>query len=884
MCFTNKLNVNFAMDAVLFHLPFIYLRKQLAMATTKTAIKPDLKTEKITKPKAAPKTAKSLPVKDKTHTPKVPTALTPIKESLENHLTFSCFKTAVVATQRDWYATAAYTVRDHVIERWVKTAENYYAKDPKRVYYLSLEFLIGRMLTNAALNVGVKEEVSAGLGALGRKMEDAVEMEPDAALGNGGLGRLAACFLDSMATMNIPATGYGIRYEYGMFKQSIENGQQIENPDNWLRYGNIWEFQRPEATYDVKFFGKTMQFTTDHGVEHRWVDAEHVVAMAYDVPVPGFDTPTVNNLRLWSAKASREFDLRHFNEGNYEKAVEERNGTESISKVLYPNDSSASGRELRLKQQYFFVSASIQDILRRFKTLHPMSKPADWKLLPEKIAIQLNDTHPSIGVAEMMYQLVDVHKLEWNFAWSLVVKIFAYTNHTLMPEALETWSIDLFSALLPRHLEIIYEINQQFLSMVNQQFPGDTDLLGRVSIIDETHGRRVRMAHLAVVGSHKVNGVAALHSELLKTTLFADFDRIYPGKITNVTNGITPRRWLNQANPELTKLISTAIGEGFKKDLTELTKLTPLADDADFRKAFRAVKHIKKAQLAAKIEKLTGVKLNTESLFDVQIKRIHEYKRQLLNVLHVITLYNRIRKGAGNITPRTVIFGGKAAPGYWMAKQIIRLINDVAKIVNNDPAVGDKLKVVYYPNYEVSAAEILFPGSDLSEQISTAGTEASGTGNMKMALNGALTIGTLDGANVEIMEEVGIDNIFIFGLTTPEVASTKANGYNPWDYYHGNHELKEVLDMIAGGFFSVEDPTRYQAIFETLLHKGDNYLLLADYASYIAKQDEVGSVYQDTEEWTRRAVLNVARMAKFSSDRTIGEYAKNIWQTEPVIR
>lgn len=849
------------------------------MATTKTAAKSEAQA-KVTKPRAAKVKTKAVDAA----TPLVPSALTPVAESLENHLIFSCFKTAVVATPRDWYATAAYTVRDHIIDRWVKTAENYYAKDPKRVYYLSLEFLIGRMLTNAALNVGIKDEVSAGLGALGRKMEEAVEMEPDAALGNGGLGRLAACFLDSMATMDIPATGYGIRYEYGMFKQSIENGQQIENPDNWLRYGNIWEFQRPEATYDVKFFGSTVQFTTENGAEHRWVDAEHVVAMAYDVPVPGYDTPTVNNLRLWSAKATREFDLRSFNEGNYEKAVEERNDTESISKVLYPNDSSASGRELRLKQQYFFVSASIQDILRRFKSAHPMNKPEDWKLLPEKIAIQLNDTHPSIGVAEMMYQLVDNHQLKWDFAWNLVVKIFAYTNHTLMPEALETWSIDLFGSLLPRHLEIIYEINQQFLSMVNHQFPGDTDLLSRVSIIDETHGRRVRMAHLAVVGSHTVNGVAALHSELLKTTLFADFDRIYPGKITNVTNGITPRRWLNQANPELTKLIATAIGDGFKKDLTQLTKLTPLADDVDFRKAFRAVKHTKKAHLAAKIEKLTGVKLNTESLFDVQIKRIHEYKRQLLNVLHVITLYNRIRKGGQNITPRTVIFGGKAAPGYWMAKQIIRLINDVASIVNNDPAVGDKLKVVYYPNYEVSAAEILFPGSDLSEQISTAGTEASGTGNMKMALNGALTIGTLDGANVEIMEEVGIDNIFIFGLTTPEVASTKASGYNPWDYYHGNQELKEVLDMIAGGFFSVEDPTRYQAIFETLLHKGDNYLLLADYASYIEKQDEVGSVYQDNEEWTRRAILNVARMAKFSSDRTIGEYAKNIWNVASIKR
>ena len=856
------------------------------MTTPKAADKSELKAKiKSVETKAGASAKPATKAKAKKIVSGSSRADVPIVESLQSHLAFSCFKTAEASTPRDWYASAAYTVRDHVIDRWIKTAEAYNKQDPKRVYYLSLEFLIGRMLTNAALNVGINDEVKAGLSELGRNMEQAVEMEPDAALGNGGLGRLAACFLDSMATMDIPAAGYGIRYEYGMFKQSIENGQQVENPDNWLRYGNIWEFQRPEATYDVKFFGKTMQFETEAGVEHRWVESEHVVAMAYDVPVPGYDTDTVNNLRLWSAKATRDFDLRHFNEGNYEKAVEERNETESISKVLYPNDSSASGRELRLKQQYFFVSASIQDILRRFIAAHPIKSQQDWALLPEKIAIQLNDTHPAIGVAEMMYQLVDVKHLPWNFAWSLVGKIFAYTNHTLMPEALETWSVELFSSLLPRHLEIIYEINAQFLQMVNHHFPGDAALLSRVSIVDETHGRRIRMAHLAVVGSHTVNGVAALHSELLKTTLFADFELIYPGKITNVTNGITPRRWLNQANPALTQLITSVIGDGFIKDLTQLVKLTPLADDAEFRMAFRAVKQANKVRLANKIEQLKGIKLNTNSLFDVQIKRIHEYKRQLLNVLHVITLYNRIRKGdASNITPRTVIFGGKAAPGYWIAKLIIRLINDVASIVNEDPAVGDKLKVVYYPNYEVSAAEILFPGSDLSEQISTAGTEASGTGNMKMALNGALTIGTLDGANVEIKEEVGDDNIFIFGLTTPEVADAKANGYNPWDYYHANAELKEVLDMIADGFFSVEEPNRYQAIFEALLHKGDNYLLLADYASYIATQDAVSAVYQDTEEWTRRAILNVARMAKFSSDRTIGEYAKNIWKVDSLKR
>ncbi len=846
-------------------------------SSVKSAVKNPLKKSKKTSAKASEKNS----VKTKTKAAVLP-KLSPIDQALQNHLIFSSFKTSDAATPRDWYEAASYTVRDHVVERWVKTAEAYYRDDPKRVYYLSLEFLIGRMLSNAALNLGINDDLKAGLSSLGRDLENTVEMENDAALGNGGLGRLAACFLDSMATMAIPATGYGIRYEYGMFKQTIENGQQVENPDNWLRYGNIWEFQRPEATYHIKFYGHVVKYEAESGEEaQHWVDAEHVVAMAYDVPVPGFGGDTVNSLRLWSAKAAREFDLGHFNDGNYEKSVQERNDSENISKVLYPNDTSVLGKELRLKQQYFFVSASIQDILRRFLSAHEMKKPADWKLLPEKVAIQLNDTHPSIGVAEMMYQLVDVHGLAWDLAWGLVVKIFAYTNHTLMPEALETWSVDLFGRLLPRHLEIIYKINHEFLHTVNHHFPGDADLLRRVSIIDESHGRRVRMAHLAVVGSHTVNGVAALHSELLKQHLFADFDKIYPGKMTNVTNGITPRRWLNQANPGLTALIEKAIGAGFKKDLTQIKKITPLAEDADFRKAFAKVKLANKQRLADKIEQKTGIKLNVNSLFDVQIKRIHEYKRQFLNVLHVITLYNRIRRGEKGISPRTIIFGGKAAPGYWMAKQIIRLINDVAAIVNEDVAVGDQLKVVYYPNYEVSAAEILFPGSDLSEQISTAGTEASGTGNMKMALNGALTIGTLDGANVEIMEEVGLENIFIFGLTTPQVAETKANGYKPRDYYEANAELKQVLDMIAGGFFSVEEPNRYQAVVDNLLNNGDQYLLLADYASYIETQDRVGKLYQNQDEWTRMAILNVANMAKFSSDRAIGDYAKHIWRVSP---
>lgn len=803
-------------------------------------------------------------------------AKTSAKKALQSHLVYSIFKTEQVATPRDWYSTTAYTVRDHVIERWVKTVEKYAEEDPKRIYYLSLEFLIGRMLSNASLNLGVDTEIKKGLNALGHKIENVVEWEHDAALGNGGLGRLAACFLDSMATMDIPGMGYGIRYEYGMFRQSIDNGQQIENPDNWLRYGNIWEFQRPASIYTVNFYGRVVEFENGSSIESHWIDADSVVAMAYDVPIPGYATQTVNTLRLWSAKSAKEFNLNQFNDGNYELAVEGRNASESISKVLYPNDASASGRELRLKQQYFFVSASIQDILHRFLLKHD-----DWTKLPDKIVIQLNDTHPAIAVAEMMYQLVDIHRLDWDFAWSLAEKIFAYTNHTLMPEALETWSLDLFNTLLPRHLAIILRINHTFLEKVNHQFPGDSDLLRRVSIIDETNGRSVRMAHLAVIGSFKVNGVAALHSDLLKKTLFADFHRIFPNKFANVTNGITPRRWLNQCNPELTLLIEKVIGKKFQRDLDKLRLLTPLAEDAQFRKAFRKVKHKNKVKLANKIEELMGIKINPNSMFDIQIKRIHEYKRQLLNILHVITLYNRIRKGqAKNAVPRVVIFGGKAAPGYWMAKLIIRLINDVAAIINEDLAVGDQLKVIFYPNYDVSAAELLFPASDLSEQISTAGTEASGTGNMKMALNGALTIGTLDGANVEIMQEVGDENIFIFGLKADEVSVTKSNGYNPWDYYNSNPELKETLDMITSGYFSIEEPGRYQAIFDNLLNKGDQYLLLADYASYIQTQEHVSELYKDKEEWSRRAILNVARMGKFSSDRSIREYADNIWKLD----
>lgn len=803
-----------------------------------------------------------------------------IRASLSDHLTYSISKYAALATSHDWFEIAALTVRDRLVERWMETMQCYYREDAKRVYYLSLEFLVGRTLSNAVLNLEIEEECRKALLELGQDIECIKECEFDAGLGNGGLGRLAACFLDSMATLGLPGYGYGIRYEYGMFHQKIENGMQVEHPDNWLRYGNPWEFPRAEVLFPVKFYGRVVQYKHDDGsMRHHWVDTEEIMAMAYDTPVPGFGGKTVNNMRLWAAKSSRDFDLNYFNQGNYIKAVADKNESENLSKVLYPDDSTEMGRELRLKQQYFFVSASLQDILFRYHKHH-----ATWDDLPNKVAIQLNDTHPSIGIAEMMRLLVDIHGLKWDHAWDLTTRTFSYTNHTLMPEALETWKVSLFESILPRHLEIIYEINHRFLRDVIHHFPGDNNLLRRMSLISEDGERRIRMAHLAIVGSHTVNGVAQLHTELMKSTIFADFDRFSPGKILNMTNGVTPRRWLNQSNPGLAALITSRIGKGWVTDLDQLKKLRKFADDADFRKEFRAVKRAAKERLAKQIQHDLHIKVNPDSLFDIQIKRIHEYKRQLLNVLHVITLYNRIRFGThSDIVPRTVIIGGKAAPGYALAKRIIRLINNVADIVNNDPLVGDKLKVVFIPNYNVSNAERIVPAADLSEQISTAGTEASGTGNMKLSINGALTIGTLDGANIEIMEEVGKDNFFIFGLTTEEVDALHRQGYNPWDYYHGNAELKQVLDMLAEGYFSPEEPQRFQPIVDALLTHGDRFLLLADYASYVACHDQVRALYRKPEEWARKAILNVAGMGKFSSDRTIKEYAEKIWHVTPVI-
>jgi glycogen phosphorylase len=801
-----------------------------------------------------------------------------LKRSIANRLIFSLGKDPITATHRDWFHSAAYSVREQLIERWMETMRSYYRSDAKRVYYLSMEFLTGRLLTNSLLNMGFYDECRQALTELELDLDRISELEQDSGLGNGGLGRLAACFLDSMATLSLPGYGYGIRYEYGMFNQRIENGYQIEHPDNWLRYGNPWEFSRPEVLFSVKFGGRVVQFTDEQGHPHfYWVDTEDVMAMACDTPVPGYDTSTVNNMRLWAAKASRDFNLKYFNEGNYIKAVEEKNESENLSKVLYPDDTTQMGRELRLKQQYFFVCASLQDILRRFTKYH-----ANLDELPDKVAIQLNDTHPSIAIPELMRVLIDIHHLEWDRAWDITRRTFSYTNHTLMPEALETWPVQLFEEILPRHLQIIYEINFRFLEDVRHLNPGDTGLLRRLSIVDEGGGRRLRMAHLAIIGSHRVNGVSEIHTDLMKKTIFADFERFFPGRIINITNGVTPRRWLHLANLGLSQLITSRIGAGWLCDLSELKRLAPLALDPEFRTRFRAVKQENKERLANIIKIRLKLDVDPASLFDVQIKRIHEYKRQLLNVLHVVTRYIRIKDGrAENPVPRTVIFSGKAAPGYAMAKLIIKLIHSVGDVVNNDPEVGDLLKVAFLPDYNVSNAEKIIPACDLSEQISTAGTEASGTGNMKLALNGALTIGTLDGANIEIRNEVGPDNIFIFGLTAEEAAAQRAKGYHPEELYRQNAELKRTLDVIASGYFSPDAPDRFRPIFESLT-RDDRFLLLADYASYVACQERVDALYRDPEEWTRRAVLNVAGMGRFSSDRSVQEYAGTVWDVKAV--
>ncbi|WP_411293336.1 glycogen/starch/alpha-glucan phosphorylase [Thiohalomonas denitrificans] len=800
-----------------------------------------------------------------------------IKQSLANRMIYAVGKDNYTATDRDWFHATAYVVRDRLIERWMETMRTYYREDAKRVYYFSLEFLIGRSLINSLLNLGFCDEAREALFELGLDLEAIADLEFDAALGNGGLGRLAACFLDSMATLSLPGYGYGIRYEYGMFRQAIENGHQVEHPDNWLRYGNPWEFPRPEVLYPVEFYGEVVQFHDERGhVHHHWQDTDEVMAMAYDTPIPGYGVDTVNNMRLWSAKASRDFDLRYFNEGNYIKAVEDKTDSENLSKVLYPSDETTVGRELRLKQQYFFVSASLQDIIARFLKQHDSLLD-----LPDKVAIQLNDTHPSIAIPELMRLLIDRYHHEWETAWEITTRVFGYTNHTLLPEALETWPVPLFEQMLPRHLQIIYEINHHFLNRVVHHFPGDVDRLRRMSLIDEEGGKRVRMAHLAIIGSHKVNGVAAIHTKLLKERIFRDFHELMPERFINVTNGITPRLWLHQANPALSGLISRYIGHDWITDLPALAKLTPFAEDDEFLEAFRQVKRANKESVAASLVDRLGVRIDPSSLFDVQVKRLHEYKRQLLNLLHVVTLYNRIRNGqAEDRVPRTVMFAGKAAPSYRIAKLQIELIHAVADIVNNDPRIGDRLKVLFIPNYDVSTAVRLIPSVDLSEQISTAGTEASGTGNMKLALNGALTIGTLDGANIEIRQEVGKENIFIFGNTVEELEVLRRNGYDPKSWVKADPELRRTLEMIGGGYFSPGEPARFKPIVEGLLNR-DRYFVLADYRSYVECQKDVDRLYHDPEVWTRRAVLNTALMGNFSSDRAVQAYAEKIWGVKP---
>ncbi len=802
-----------------------------------------------------------------------------IRQSFFHHLEYSLGKDVYSATDHDRYTSLALATRDRLIERWIATQQTYYNRNAKRVYYLSLEFLIGRTLGNNLINLDLYPEAAEAMKSAGYALEEMREKEWDAGLGNGGLGRLAACFMDSLATLELPAVGYGIRYDYGIFFQSIRNGYQVETPDNWLRLGNVWEFPRPEFTYVVNFYGRSEDYTDHAGTRRkRWVDAEEIVAIGYDTPVPGYRNNTVNNLRLWSAKASREFNLNYFNDGDYISAIAEKATSENITKVLYPNDNRFQGKELRLKQEYFFVSATCQDIIRRFRKAH-----ASFADFPDQVAIQLNDTHPAIAIPELMRILVDQESIDWDTAWAITIKTFGYTNHTILPEALERWPVELFERVLPRHLEIIYEINRRFLEEVSRKRPGEADLLRELSIIEEGDRKKIRMANLAIIGSHSVNGVAALHTEILKSQVFKGFYTLFPERFNNKTNGITQRRWLKLCNPELSSLITEAIGDEWTTNLFALKELEPLAGDPQFLERWRACKAQKKEALARYIQSRNGVSVDTSSLFDIQVKRIHEYKRQLLNVLHVITLYNRIKDNPrGNHQSRTVIFAGKAAPGYHMAKLIIKLINSVADVIRADPDAKDLLKVLFLRNYAVSNAEKIIPAADLSEQISTAGTEASGTGNMKFALNGALTIGTLDGANIEILEEVGADNIFIFGLNASEVRNLKATGYDPQRYYYGNASLRRVIDQIRRGEFSPDQVDLFRPITDSLFYHGDPYLLLADYESYIACQDRVARAFQATDEWTRASILTTARMGKFSTDRTIAEYAKDIWGVSSV--
>jgi starch phosphorylase len=804
-----------------------------------------------------------------------------LRSLIKRHLVSTLARPESSATPHDWWVATALAVRDTIHERMIETQAAHNAQNVRRIYYFSLEYLMGRLFGNNLLATGLFDDAKAALESLGQDFEKIRESEVDMGLGNGGLGRLAACFLDSLATLDYPALGYGIYYEFGLFRQAFVNGFQVEHPDNWIIFGNPWEVIRPEYTQEVRFYGRVENVFDDRGnYRPRWVDTKTIVGVPHDIPTAGYGTTTVNLLRLWASKSSEDFDLAAFNRGGYVEAVREKAIGETVSKVLYPNDKTENGKELRLMQQYFFVACSMRDIIRR----HFRNPANSWANFSDKIAVQLNDTHPTIAVVELTRILVDEENMTLDDAWKIVGQTFGYTNHTLMPEALEKWSVGLFEKVLPRHLQLIYEINTRLMQLVEAKWPGDNDKKRICSVIEENGGKHVRMANLAVAGSHAVNGVAALHTALLKKDLFPEFDALYPGKFQNKTNGITPRRWLLKSNPRLSAAITKRLGhDDWVTDLDQLKGLEKSANDAAFQQEFMAIKRANKVDLAAVIKAECGVEVSPDALFDVQIKRLHEYKRQHLNLLHILALYRRLLQNPGlDIVPRVFVFAAKAAPGYDLAKNIIRAINVIGARINGDTRIGGKLKVAFLPNYRVSLAEKIIPAADLSEQISTAGKEASGTGNMKLSLNGALTVGTLDGANVEIGEEVGAENIFIFGLTVEEVAALWAKGYNPWDYYNADEELRAVIDWLGSDYFTPGESGAFGAVHHSLLQGGDPYLLLPDFRSYCDAQAKVDAAYRDQKKWAKMAILNTARMGKFSSDRTIREYAEQIWKLKPL--
>jgi glycogen phosphorylase len=801
-----------------------------------------------------------------------------IKNSFLDDLFYMQGKFAALATRNDYYMALAYAVRDRMLQRWISTAATYTREASRTVAYLSAEFLMGPHLGNNLLNLGITDTVRLGLAELGLNLEELLRQEEEPGLGSGGLGRLAACFIDSLATLEIPSLGYGIRYEFGIFQQQIVDGWQIEKTDKWLRFGNPWELARPEWAVSVKFGGTTEHYIDDRECPRvRWMPHKIVHGVPYDTLILGYRTNTANTLRLWSAEAPESFDFAAFNSGDYYGAVNQKVTSENLSKVLYPNDEQLRGKELRLEQQYFFVSCSIQDMFRIVRT-----QGVPLEQFHEKFAVQLNDTHPAVAIAELMRLLIDDYAVSWTEAWNVTTRTFAYTNHTLLPEALERWPLEVFGRVLPRHLQIIYDINAHFLEEVRMRFLGDEERIRRMSIIDDSDQRYVRMAHLACIGSHSINGVAALHTELLKRDVLRDFYELWPRKFSNKTNGVTPRRWLALSNPLLAELITEHIGAGWIKDLAELRRLEPLAEDAAFRARWRDIKLKNKRSLAALALERTGIRIDPDSMYDVLVKRIHEYKRQHLKVLHIISLYHGLKSNPGlPVVPRTFIFGGKAAPGYHLAKLMIKLITSVGDVINRDPDMRGRLKLVFLPNFNVTNAQHVYPAADLSEQISTAGKEASGTGNMKFCMNGALTIGTLDGANIELREEIGAENFFLFGLSVEEVLALKSRGYRPMDYYAANQQLREVIDLLRSGFFTRGDTAVLQPLMDNLMQY-DPYMLFADFASYLECQEKVSAAYRDAENWTRMAILNTARSGKFSSDRSIREYSADIWQVESV--